>query len=138
MRLNQVLAIESDLKKRVFSEITELDKACRKAELLNGFVSTYEPLAEDGDLLPTEQKRVQFNSREVLDSLHRGMAELFDIVATKDWANCEAKSDIVVDGKVVLAQGESSTRTPRPADLPTPAPCPRPMSRGLAPTPGPC
>jgi hypothetical protein len=27
-------------------------------------------------------------------------------------------------GKLVLAKGESSTRTPRPADLPTPAPCP--------------
>ena len=104
MRLNQDLAIESDLKKRVFSEITELDKACRKPDLLNGFVATYEPLAEDGEHFPTEQKRVQFNSREVLDSLHRGMAELFDIVATKDWANCEAKSDVVVDGQVIIAQ----------------------------------
>ncbi len=104
MRLNQVLSIESELKKRVFTEITELDKACRKPDLLNGFVSTYEPIAEDGEQFPTEQKRVQYNSREVLQSIHRNLNELFDIVATKDYANCEAKADVVVDGNVLMAQ----------------------------------
>jgi hypothetical protein len=104
MRLNQVLAIESDLKKRVYSELTELDKACRKADLLNGFVSTYEPLAEDGEQFPPEHKRVQFNTREVLQTIHKSLGELFNIEATKDFANCEAKADIVVDGAVLMAQ----------------------------------
>lgn len=104
MRLNQVLAIESDLKKRVYSELTELDKACRKAELLNGFVSTYEPVAEDGERFPPEQKRVQYNAREVLQTIHRSLAELFNTEATKDFANCEAKADIVVDGVTIMAQ----------------------------------
>ena len=104
MRLNQVLAIESDLKKRVYSELTELDKACRKPELLNGFVSTYEPLAEDGERFPPEQKRVQYNAREVLQTIHKSLSELFDIEATKDFANCEAKADVVVDGTTIMAQ----------------------------------
>ncbi len=104
MRLNQVLAIESDLKKRVYSELTELDKACRKPDLLNGFVSTYEPLAEDGEMFPPEHKRVQFNTREVLQTIHKSLGELFDIEATKDFANCDAKADIVVDGQVLMAQ----------------------------------
>lgn len=104
MRLNQVLAIESDLKKRVFSELTELDKACRKPDLLNGFVSTYEPLAEDGERFPPEQKRVQYNSREVLQTIHKSLGELFDIEATKDFANCEAKADVVVDGQTLMAE----------------------------------
>lgn len=104
MRLNQVLAVESDLKKRVFSELTELDKACRKPDLLNGFVSTYEPVAEDGERFPPEQKRVQYNAREVLQSIHKSLGELFDIEATKDWANTEARADIVVEGQTLMAQ----------------------------------
>jgi hypothetical protein len=104
MRLNQVLAIESDLKKRVYSELTELDKACRKAELLNGFVSTYEPVAEDGERFPTEQKRVQYNAREVLQTIHKSLGELFDVEATKDFANCETKADVVVDGVTLMAE----------------------------------
>ena len=63
MRLNQVLAIESDLKKRVYSELTELDKATRKAELLNGFISTYEPLAEDGGGRRAHPRRVLAEGR---------------------------------------------------------------------------
>lgn len=102
MRLNQVLAIESDLKKRVYSELTELDKACRKAELLNGFISTYEPLAEDGERFPPEEKRVQYNAREVLQTIHKSLSELFDTEATKDFANCETKADIVVDGNKLM------------------------------------
>ncbi|KIG14369.1 hypothetical protein DB30_06844 [Enhygromyxa salina] len=104
MRLNQFLAIESDLKKRVFAELTELDKACRKPDLLNGFVATYEALAEDGEHFPTEQKRVQYNAREVLQTIHKSLGELFNIEATKDFANCEVKADVVVDGKTLMAQ----------------------------------
>ncbi len=104
MRLNQVLAIESDLKKRVFSELTELDKACRKPDLLNGFVSTYEPLAEEGEHFPPEQKRVQYNAREVLQTIHKSLGELFDIEATKDLANCETRADVIVDGKTLMVQ----------------------------------
>ncbi|PRQ06794.1 DUF7873 family protein [Enhygromyxa salina] len=104
MRLNQFLAIESDLKKRVFAELTELDKACRKPDLLNGFVATYEALAEDGEHFPTEQKRVQYNAREVLQTIHKSLGELFNIEATKDFANCEVKADVVVDGQTLMAQ----------------------------------
>jgi predicted component of type VI protein secretion system len=84
----------------VYSELTELDKACRKPELLNGFVSTYEPLAEDGERLPPEQKQVQYNTREVLQTIHKSLAELFNTEATKDFAN---KADIVVDGTTLMA-----------------------------------
>ena len=104
MRLNQLLAVESDLKKRVYAEVTALDKACRKPDLLNGFVSTYEPVAEDGEHFPPEQKRVQYNTREVLSTIHRSLGELFAVEATKDFANTEAKADIVVEGKTLMAQ----------------------------------
>ena len=108
MRLNQLLAIESDLKKRVYAELTELDKACRKPDLLNGFVSTYAPVAEDGEQFPPEQKRVQYNAREVLGTIHRSLAELFAVEASKDFANTEARADVVVEGKVLVSQAPTT------------------------------
>lgn len=108
MRLNQLLAIESELKKRVYAEVTALDKACRKPELLNGFVSTYAPVAEDGEHFPPEQKRVQYNAREVLRTIHHSLAELFAVEATKDFANTEARADVVVDGKVLVAEAPTT------------------------------
>jgi hypothetical protein len=38
----------------------------------------------------------------VFEQLVKGMTELFDVTATKDWANCSAKADIVVDGRVLV------------------------------------
>ncbi len=31
-------------------------------------------------------------------------SKLFDVTATKDWTNCKARADVVVDGQTLLAQ----------------------------------
>jgi len=36
-----------------------------------------------------------------LQELTEALAKLFDVVATKDWANCQAKADVVVDGNEI-------------------------------------
>lgn len=103
MKLNQVIAIEKGIKSRTYAAISELHKVIQKPDLFNGMVRTYKKMDEDGEELPQERKRVQFNVDEVLHGLERNSIELFDVTARKDWANCNATADIKVDGMLILA-----------------------------------
>jgi hypothetical protein len=100
-KLNQILAIEKGLKTRVYAEFTELHQATQKPGLMNGFHKSYQPRDEDGETYPSESQKVQHNAGEVLDRVGVILTELFDITATKDWANCQAKADVVVDGRTL-------------------------------------
>ena len=101
-KLNQILAIEKGIKTRLYGEFTELHQATQKPGLMNGFHKSYQPRDEDGETYPAESQKVQHNSTEVLDRVAHGLAELFDITATKDWTNCTARADVQVDGRVLL------------------------------------
>jgi hypothetical protein len=101
-KLNQVLAIEKGIKTRVYSEFSELHQATQKAPLMNGFHKSYQPRDEDGETYPAESVKVQHTAGEVLDRVAGSLAELFDVTATKDWANCTARADVVVDGRVLV------------------------------------
>ncbi|MEJ7598096.1 MAG: hypothetical protein WKG01_09330 [Kofleriaceae bacterium] len=101
-KLNQVLAIEKGIKTRVYSEFTELHQATQKAPLMNGFHKSYQPRDEDGETYPAESVKVQHNAAEVLDRVASSLAELFDVTATKDWANCTARADVVVEGRALI------------------------------------
>ena len=43
-------------------------------------------------------------AEEIIQKTSEVLTKLFDVVATKDWANCEANADVVVDGNVLLSQ----------------------------------
>jgi hypothetical protein len=101
-KLNQILAIEKGIKTRVYAEFTELHQATQKAPLMNGFHKSYQPRDEDGETYPSEAQKVQHNASEVLERVAKSLAELFDITATKDWTNCNARADVVVDGQALL------------------------------------
>lgn len=101
-RLNQIIAIEKGIKARVYGELTTLNKAIQKPELFAGFNKSYQPKDDDGETLPPESKRVQFVATEVLRSVERSLTELMEVTARKDWANCQAKGSVEVDGKVIL------------------------------------
>ena len=101
-KLNQIIAIEKGIKARAYSEISELHKAIQKPELFNGFSKTYQKKDEDGEDLPPEKKRVQFVATEVLRSVERSSTELMDVTARKDWTNCVAVADVVIDGKTLI------------------------------------
>lgn len=102
MRLNEAIAIEKGEKSTSYSKITDLHKLLQKRELMDGMVRTYRSKDEEGDKLPAQQKRVQMNASDSLKDMQRIMSEYFDIVATKDWGNCKAKADVIVDDVVVL------------------------------------
>src|SRR3990167_5324651 len=102
MRLNQIIAVENGIKGRVYSELTEFNKVCQKAELFQGFSKVYENKDEDGESLPPESKKIQFRVDDVLKAIVNSLAEFFDITATKDWANMAAVANVEVNGKKVL------------------------------------
>ncbi len=104
MKQNQVIAIEKGIKARALQEITEAHHSLQKSAILSGISRTYRPKDEEGEQLPPEATRVQIRTEEIIRDTADVLTKLFDIVATKDWANCEAKADVIVDGNVLLAQ----------------------------------
>lgn len=101
-KLNQIVAIEKGVKSRVYSEITELHKASQKPDLFNGFIKTYQRQNEDSEDYPAERKVVQMKADVVLKRVASLLTEAINVAAVKDFANCNAKADIVVDGIVLV------------------------------------
>jgi hypothetical protein len=107
-KLNQVLAIEKGVKSRVFSELTTMNNAAQKPALFSGFSKNYKAKEEDGEHFPPENSRVQMNARDMLGTLSRILVELFDVSAQRDWANCSAKANVVVEGKTIVTQAPAT------------------------------
>jgi len=101
-KLNQIIAIEKGIKSHTYSHLTEANKAIQKGELFVGFDKTYRSVDEDGEQLPTERKHVTFTVQKILKSTSQTMTELYDVTARKDWTNCHAKADVLIDGKPIL------------------------------------
>src|SRR5689334_18758325 len=103
-RLNQIIAIEKSIKTRAQQELTDAHHALQKPSLLSGISRTYRPKDEEGEQLPPESTRVQVRAEEIIRNTSAVLTKLFDVTATKDWANCKAKADIIVDGNILLSQ----------------------------------
>jgi hypothetical protein len=100
-KLNQIIAVEKGVKSKSFQELTEAHHDVQKAALLSGISRTYQPKDEEGEQLPPESTRVQVKAEEVLRQTAATLTRLFDVTATKDWANCTAKADVTVDGRTL-------------------------------------
>ena len=103
-RLNQIIAIEKGVKSRSFQELTEAHHSLQKPTLLAGIARTYRPKDEEGEQLPPESTKVQIKADDVIRKTVAILTRLFDVTATKDWGNCVAKADVVVDGNKLLEQ----------------------------------
>lgn len=106
-KLNQIIAIEKGVKTRAYAKLTEDHKALLKEDLFKGHAKTYVPKDADptlptGEVLPPDTKKVQLKADEIIKEVARSMAELFDVAATRDFGNCEARADLVVDGTVLI------------------------------------
>jgi hypothetical protein len=101
-RLNQIIAVEKGVKSRSFQELTEAHQVLQKPALLAGISRTYRPKDEEGEQLPPESTRVQVKAEAVLRQTAEILTRLFDVTATKDWTNCTARADVVLDGQVLL------------------------------------
>ncbi|WP_238012069.1 hypothetical protein KZZ52_54445 [Dactylosporangium sp. AC04546] len=101
-KLNQIIAVEKGVKSRSFQELTDAHHVLQKPALLAGISRTYRPKDEEGEQLPPESTRVQVKADEVLRQTATILTRLFDVTATKDWTNCAARADVVVDGEPLL------------------------------------
>lgn len=103
-KLNQIIAVEKGIKSESMRELTDAHQLLQKPALLSGISRTYRPKDEEGEQLPPEATRVQVKTEEVIRTTVQVLTGLFDITATKDWANGLAKADVVIDGKTILSQ----------------------------------
>jgi hypothetical protein len=109
MKLNQVLAIERNIKNTAMQVTTKLHHDVQKAELLSGFNKTYRPKNDGEEVFPPESKRVMLRAPEVIDALKENLIKLFDITAVKDATNTLAKANVVVEGKAILQDVPATT-----------------------------
>ncbi len=104
-KLNQILAIEKGTKTQVYGNLTEADKILSKLPLLSGISRVYKPRNEDGEQFPNESTLVQVKAKTVLNTVKSQLEDLWNITATKEWANCSAKADVKLeDGTVIISQ----------------------------------
>jgi hypothetical protein len=102
-KLNQIIAVEKGVKSKSFAELTEAHHTVQKPSLLGGLSRVYQPKDEEGEQLPPESTRVQIRAEEVLKEMAATVTRLLDVTATKDYANCAARADVLVDGRTLLA-----------------------------------
>jgi hypothetical protein len=103
-KLNQIIAVEKGIKSKSVQQLAETQKNLQKASLFSGIARTYRPKDEDGEQLPPESNKVQVKADEIIRETTEILTKLFDITATKDWTNCNARADVVVDGQTLLTQ----------------------------------
>src|SRR5437016_1079460 len=96
-KLNQVLAIEKGVKERSHKLLTDLYQQAQKAVLFNGFFKKYRKIDEQSESYPDQGQRVQAKAEESLRLAIAAKVEVANVTATKDYANCDAKADIIVD-----------------------------------------
>lgn len=103
-KLNQIIAVVNGKKSRGQKELTEIYKKLQKPALFDGISRTYQPVDEEGETQPPEKKNAQFQARAAINEVREAVCDLYDAVATQDWANCRAKADVSIDGNVLLEQ----------------------------------
>ena len=102
-KLNQIIAVEKGVKSKAHQDLTAAHHGLQKAGLLAGISRTYQPKDEEGEQLPPESTPVQLKAEDVLRETAKTLTRLFDVTATKDWANCTARADVTVDGRVLVS-----------------------------------
>jgi hypothetical protein len=106
--LNQIIAVEPAVKSATYSTVTKLHHDTQRTQAngpFAGIARTYAPLVapeNGGEDLPGESTRVQWKIDDILTQIAKASTKLFDLIATKDYANTEAKGTISIDGAPLL------------------------------------
>jgi hypothetical protein len=102
LKLNQIVAVVNGKKTELKKELTELHRKSSTADLFAGLTKTYQPLEEDGETYPDDNKAVQLTVGESINKAADLIGSVMDAVATQDYANTQARASVTVDGTVVL------------------------------------
>ena len=101
-RLHQILAVEKDIRRTAKTRETQAHRDLQTPQLMIGITRSYRPINDEDDTLPDESTLVQVRSWDLIRDVQADIERMFDLVATKDFANTEAKADIVVDNQVLV------------------------------------
>jgi hypothetical protein len=108
-KLNQLLAIEKDLKAKNEKALTAIYQALGKEELFLGRVQTYRSYDEQGQKLPDQRQLVQSTAEGILRQVTDSRARLYDVIFSKDKTNTSAHASVKVNGTVLLQDVPVST-----------------------------
>lgn len=97
-RLNQVIAVRATVKNDTHDRLTKMHRLLGQKPLLTGLTRSYAPREDEGFRYPGESSLVQVKVEQVLKDIAAEMAKLFDVNATIDWSNQQARADIVLLG----------------------------------------
>lgn len=103
-KLNQVIAVVAGKKQKASEALTAAYHKIQKPPLFDGISRTYSPKDEDGERLPSESKSIQVKVGDLIQEVVTALTEMYDVVATQDYANCGAKANVKVGNQIVLAQ----------------------------------
>jgi hypothetical protein len=99
--LGEVVAVEKAARQAANKSTAVLFQSVQKPNLVTGFSQVYVPDVEDPtgrNAKPPKGDLLQVRSEEALRELARLLIPAWDMTAAKDWANCHAKADVVIDG----------------------------------------
>jgi hypothetical protein len=96
LKLNQVIAVLQTLKANATKVKTAIYQLIQKTPIFQGISGTFTPVAEDGYVYPSEKQTLQMKAEDLLSQYEQACAELFNLCATQDWANTQAKANIVI------------------------------------------
>jgi hypothetical protein len=103
MKLNQLLAVLQTVKSNSAKAKTEIYHIAQKAALFQGLSRTYQPREEDGFVYPAESQKMTHKADGSIVKFVESCTELWDLAATQDIANTQAKASIIVDGQTIVA-----------------------------------
>jgi hypothetical protein len=104
LKLNQVIAVLQTVKANATKAKTAVYHLIQKTALFQGISRNFQPVDEDGFVYPPENQALQMRAEELLTQFEQACTELFNLSATQDWSNSQAKADIVVDGTTILRE----------------------------------
>lgn len=104
--LHQIIAVERGVEadaKRGLAEITRVLAVGGDSDPLTGITRTYRPREEGGVQRPAEARRVQVTAADLLAGAQKSLTRLFDLKFTREYTNCYARADVIVDGETLLS-----------------------------------
>lgn len=107
-KLHQILAVEATVRRQFQKDLTKAHHGLQYPQMLAGEVRTYEPVDEEGERFPAEETLLQARVPRILKDTAKANTEVFDVIATRDYANTKAVADVVVDGEVLVEKAPST------------------------------
>jgi hypothetical protein len=96
VKLNQIVAIERDLKKSAYADLSKTHHLVQRQASVLGESGVYTPAAEDGVGLPPESRLLQTRVEQELLGVAERQIPYWDLVATKDQGNTAASATVTL------------------------------------------